>query len=220
MKSLFTTLLILFLSIAAFGQVKERMESMSLGSQNALVLTIPQTDQKLVEDTWVEFTKDEFNNKAKWDRKTKEFFCDDVDIRTLGPNTVDVHAQVSQRGSDAEMIVWFNLGGAFLSSRMHRDLYPEAEKIMMRFGLAVAAAKTELELKEEEKNLKQLERELDRLQKDNERFHKDIEKAQEAIKEAEKSIAENEVGQENMREQIRAQEKLIEEVKKKLKDLQ
>lgn len=215
---LLTTLLLLF-SVTAFTQIREREENMSLGKKNALVLNFPQTDQKLVEKAWEDFTKDELRTRSKWDRKENEYLTDDVTIRELSTNTIDLHARAVTRGEDVDFTLWFNLGGAFLSSNAHADIYPEAEKLLMRFGLAVAAEKTRIQLDEQEKVLKEMERELDKLQKLNERYHKDIEKAQEAIKQAEKDIEDNLQLQEDMRGQMDEQQKLIEEIKKKLKDL-
>lgn len=219
MNAYFTSALLLFVSLTAFGQIKERREPMSLGNQNALVLIIPQTDAKLVEKTWQDFTKDELRTKTDWNRKEKEFFTDDVMVRGISTNTVDLHARTEQQGDDLEFILWINLGGAFLASDTHRDAFQEAEKLLMRFGLAIAKEKTKIDIGDQEKALKDLEKELDKLQKLNDRYHSDIEKAQEAIKAAEQEIVNNEQLQENMRQQIQEQEKLIEEIKKKLKDL-
>ena len=48
----------------------------------------------------------------------------------MSRNTVDVYALIEGRGPDAELVVWFDLGGAFLSSEMHPTRFPYADKIL------------------------------------------------------------------------------------------
>ena len=89
----------------------------------------------------------------------------------------------------------------------------------MRFALEVAQEKTRQELAGEMDEMKKLQREMGRLKSLNERYHKEIERAEEAISKAKENIVENEKLQEEMLGQIDTQEKVIEEVKKRLNDL-
>ena len=216
--------IILAFSLAALNsiqaQVSEKIKKMSQGTNNALVLEIPNVSAKLVSEVWKDYMKDFYDAKPKWDRKSGEWFCDNAEITAIGRgNTIDIYASAEEKGNDVLANVWIDLGGAFLSSREHPEQYMEAEKVLMRFALEVAQEKTRQELAGEMDEMKKLQREMGRLKSLNERYHKEIERAEEAISKAKENIVENEKLQEEMLGQIDTQEKVIEEVKKRLNDL-
>jgi len=115
--------------------------------------------------------------------------------------------------------MWVDFGGAFLASSTHSDRYVEGEKFLMRFALFVAKENTLLELEEEANQLKKLETLLKRLNRENERYHREIEQAKEAIRRAEANIETNLQEQDQANQQIEIQQGLLEEVKKRLEDL-
>ncbi|MCB0559655.1 MAG: hypothetical protein H6573_03030 [Lewinellaceae bacterium] len=202
------------------AQISEQIKKMSQGANNALMLEIPNTDSKLAGEVWKDYMKSFYDTKPKWERKADEWFCDNAEITAIGRgNTIDIYASSEEKGNDVLFSVWFDLGGAYLSSREHTDPYLEAEKLMMRFALEVAQEKTRRELNAENDQLKKLQRDLDRLKSLNDRYHKDIERAEEAIKNAQQNIVDNQKMQEDMLRQITEQEKLIEGVQKRLNDL-
>ena len=202
------------------AQVYEQTLSMSQGPQKALSLELANADEKLVADVWKNFMKDFYDAKVKWDRKAKEYFADNADIPAIGlGNTVDVYATTDQKGSNTTINVWFDLGGAFLSSREHPDRFDEGEKLLLRFALEVAREKTRQEVSAENDQLRKLQKELERLQANKERSQKEIERAQEAIKKAEADIVQNEKDQVDMLEKIAEQEKAVEAVKQRLGEL-
>jgi len=214
----------LLLFAAAFGtlkaQVYEQYKTMSMGDKNALTMTLPQSKAKFVGTLWMDYMKEFYNSKTKFNKKTEEWFTDDADIPAIGlGNTVDVYATTEQLDENVRLAVWFDLGGAYLSLREHYDRYPEAEKMMLRFALEVAKKSTEVQLDGEEKKLKDLEKELQKLQSGNERYQKEIERAKEAIRKAEEGIVENEKEQMAAQEKIEQQKKAIEAVRRRLNDL-
>lgn len=213
------SLLIFLLSVSAVSaQVRERTRTMSKGTESALVVQLPNVEEKLVEDVWQDYIKDAYRGKTKWDRREKEWVTEDVSITAIGGgNTVDLYAVIEQTGKDVELALWCDLGGAFLSSASHRDRYEEAERMLIDFSRAVAEAGVEAELEQQEDLLKQMENDLKKLQRDNERYHKEIEKAEEAIRQAREEIAKNEKDQEAALRQIEKQQEAVEEVKRKLK---
>ncbi len=219
MKPILSLALALCLAMPAIAQIQETTAEMSRGARNALVLSIPETDSKLVEDVWQDFCKDELRTKAKWDRKEKEYLTEDVTIIAISPNPIDLYARAEEAGDDIAFYLWFDLGGAFLASDSLNNDYLEGEKVLMEFGLAVAAEKTRQELAEQEKVLKDMEREMEKLQRLNERYHDDIEKAKDAIKAAEADIEANLAEQKKMKEQLAEQNRLIKTIAQKLKDL-
>ena len=205
---------------SAQAQVSEQIKKMSQGANNAFVLEIANADAKLVSEVWKDYMKNFYDSKPKWDRKAKEWVCDNADITAIGRgNTVDIYATTEDNGNRGVIYVWFDLGGAYLSSREHPGQYTEAEKLLVRFALEVAQEKTRQELNGEMDEMKKLQREMGRLKSLNERYHKEIERAEEAIKKAEQDIVDNQKLQEEMLLQIDEQEKVIEGVQKRLNDL-
>lgn len=228
MKNLISVFAMLFLFVQVASaqltkkggsMVMERSESMSLGSNNALVVKFGEIDSKLVGNVWEKYVDDYYNGKTEWDRKQKEFFTDNINIQAIGGATpVDLHAKVEGK-NDATFMLWINMGTSFLNSRDFPEQYAEAEKIVDGFVVAVQKEKTRLELEDQEKELKKLEKELEKLISANERYHKDIEKAKEAIKKAEEGIVENEREQELTRQKIESQKQAVEVVKTKLDNI-
>ena len=216
----YAVLLILLVSTTLSAQTSTERKTMSEGVYEAIVIQIPDLEPKIVSDLWTEFTKDFYDVRTKYNRKTKEYFSDDAEIAAIGKgNTVDIYTNVESKGNGSEVSVWFDLGGAYLSAREHSDRHLEAEKMMLRFGLEAAKEKVRLDIKAQEKDLDNLMGDLKKLENDKERLQREIEKAQEAIARAEKGLEENADEQENKNAEIKAQEELIEATKRKLKDL-
>lgn len=228
MKNLISVFAMLFLFVQVASaqltkkggsMVMERSESMSLGSNNALIVKFGEVDSKLVGQVWEKYVNDYYNGKTEWQRKQKEFFTDNINIPAIGGATpVDLHAKVEGK-TDATFMLWINMGNSFLNSRDFPEQYAEAEKVVDGFVVAVQKEKTRLELEDQEKELKKLEKELEKLISANERYHKDIEKAKEAIKKAEEGIVENEREQELTRQKIESQKQTVEVVKTKLDNI-
>jgi hypothetical protein len=214
-----TALLFLFqLSLAA--QTTTSRKTMSEGVYEAIVLQVPGLNEKEVSNLWIDYTKDFYSVRTKYNRKTKEYFSDDADIPGIGKgNTVDIYTSIQEKGDGSEVSVWINLGGAYLSVAEHGDRYLEAEAMMMRFALEASKEKVRMDIKNQEKGLDDMMGELKKMENDKSRLERDIEKAKEEIARAEQEILENLAAQEAKQKEIEAQEELINETKKKLKDL-
>lgn len=220
-KTIVTVLTISFTMafVAVFGQVEEGVKAFSAGSENALTIRIPNSNQKEVEKLWKKYLKP-YKGKTKRDRKSKEYFTDDATIPDLSMNTIDVYALANEAGNEVIFSVWFDLGGGFLSSSTHPDTYPQAEKMMLLFALEVSEKVIGDDLKSEEKNLKKMEKDLVKLQKRKEGLLRDIENYKQRIKDAEAAIKQNEVEQINAGKAIENQKLKVDDVKKKLEAVQ
>lgn len=204
------------------AQIAEQSKSMSLGTHNALVLELPQNDQKLVSKVWEGYMKSFYDTKSKHNRKTGEWVAEEADIVSLGKgDDVDLFTTIEQRGKNVELALWVHLqeGDTYVSSDRHPDRSVEAEKLLMRFGLEVARETIKIELKDEEKKLSQMGHNMKKLKNAQDRYRKDIEKAQAAIRKAEENILKNGGEQEDMLKQMDVQREVIEMVQKKLRDL-
>lgn len=220
-------LLLLFAFTFSFTQIQaqigynieEETRSMSEGVENGIIVSMEMTDVKLAEKLWVDYLKD-FGAKPKKVKGTDELLADDADIPGVGAgNTVDVYAIIDDAGGEVEVIVWFNLGGAYLDSGLHPSRYEDAKRFLERYVLSVSKEVVKEELKMEESLMKDLEKELEQLEKQKQKYQDDIARAEETIRAAETGIKENEETQAARQADINSQGKVIEAVKKRLKDL-
>jgi hypothetical protein len=220
MKNHYLILVILLaLPLLVSAQVSEQERSMSKGVNNALVIEIPMADPGMIEKLWKKYMKD-YDGKTKKVKGEPEWLSDDADIPGIGSgNTMDVYSKIAESGEDVELIVWFDLGGAFLDSDLHPDNYLEGEKFLMRFSLFVEKEKTKLELEAEEKELKNMEKELKDLERNKERYFEIIADAERRIEEAKADIEQNEKDQEAQKKVIEDQLEVIKKVQKKLDNL-
>lgn len=209
----------LFIINISMAQVRESSNSMTQGVQNSFVIDLTDTNEKIVEKTWKNYSK-KFKAKPKKIKKSDEWMMDDAIIPGVsGTNTVDVYYTVVESGGAVTFTSWYDLGGAYLNSEQHADQAREAEKMLMSFAIEVAKEMVLIELKEEEKELKQLDQALSKLGKEKSNYEKAIEQAKEKIQQAEADIEQNLKDQENAKDMITSQKEVIEEVKRKLADL-
>lgn len=122
---------------------------------------------------WIEYLKDT-KAKTKKDRKTDEVFADDASVPAISSNLMDVYATFTERGKQTEMVVWVDLGGAFLGSRQHPEKIDAFEQWMAEFGRRTRVRKVEIELESEELIFKDQKKEFDKLIKEEERLKKEI----------------------------------------------
>lgn len=225
MKDLLFSLSFMFLLVFAGSQVlsaqvtSQRM-SHSRGSNDAVILELPTADDKMVGKLWPDWLKDNYKVKTKKVKKTKNEL-EHLNFSIPGVSTggkLDMYSMVRQSGSGSEVMVWIATPEGYISPEMDSGRYIEAEKMMMRFALAVSRAQIEMQIEEEEKMLKELEKELEKLRKDKEDFEKKIADAEKAIEEARQGIEKNLGDQEGKGKEIEEQIRQIESTKRKLKD--
>ena len=124
-----------------------------------------------------------------------------------------------EKNEDTELLIWFDLGGAYLSAKSHPDRYPAAVALLEKFELSVSTAAVEMQIKEQEDALKKMNNELESLKKEQSSAEADIEKYEKKIEAAKQNIKESITSQEKKSSEIGGQEKVIEELKNKLKSL-
>ena len=216
MKNLLTFAL-LILPFLLSAQISEESRSMIKGVKNALILELPESDDRMVKKWWTGFMKDH-SAKPKRVKGSDEVLSAGASISGIG--APDVYAKADQVGSGVYMTVWFEQGeDNFLSSAADATGYTEAEKFLMRFALYVMREKVKIELNEEEKEFKQLNNELAKLERDNASYHREIEQAQERIRRAEANIVTNLENQEKTKSDISNQQEVVDEVKRRLSEL-
>jgi hypothetical protein len=206
--------------------IKEETKANSKGTFNALVMELPGTSSKEVTKAWQKYIK-KYKGKTKYDRRNNEYITEDATIKEMSDNTVDIIAKVDERGQDGSVVtVWYNLGVSYLSSKDFPDRYPPGEQLLKDFAKSVSADMIEEELKEAEKLLKDYEGNLSKLEKEEKQRTNDIEDYKNTIQKMEKNIveAENDVkeaqeGQGKAKEEIDAQKKVVDDIKKRLESV-
>ena len=214
-----TLVTLLAFAISSFAQVSETSRSMSQGKNNALTILLKNSNKKEIEKRLEKFLKKNYDGKTKRNKKSGEIFSDNSKIEKMSSNAVDIYAVVDEQGEDTELTVWFDLGGAFLSSAMHTDRFPAGEKILTDFALTVEKANVEDNLKSQKKKQGKLEGDLKDLEKDEKKLHKSIKEWEEKIAKAKKEIEEKELAQKNKSKEIETQKQVVKEVETKLKNL-
>ena len=214
LKTLTFLIVASFTTLSTQAQVSEQAKTMSHGTQNALILSLPDADDRMIEKLWKSYIKE--YGKVKKNRKSKELYSNNAKIPSIsGSTTVDIYATAT----DGQLIAYFDMGDAFLNSQAHGDSYKAAELFLTEFGHEVRREQIREEIKNEEKALKKLGSELSRLEKNKDGYHKDIERAKEKIAQAEASIEQNIIDQENKNTEIKLQEELVVKVQRKLEQV-
>ncbi|MBK6950364.1 MAG: hypothetical protein IPH16_21855 [Haliscomenobacter sp.] len=219
MKILRLTFCLMFLALG-WASVQTPMEGkrvMSLGTNNSFSIQVDSLNAKEVEKLWMDFLKSNNIRKPEKDRKTGEIFGDNASLPSLSANTIDVYATVNERGAGAEVAVWFDLGGAYLSSYDHADKIPALQSWLDGFLRNTRIRKVEIELEGQETVLKDLNKEFAKLQKEQENLEKTILDAEKKIQEAKKDLELNASSQKTRTMEIENQQKMVERVKEKLK---
>ncbi|MCX8210859.1 MAG: hypothetical protein OTI34_07425 [Lewinella sp.] len=216
----FLVLLVFAGNEAITAQVTSQRMAMSRGNNDAIILELPTADEKLVSNLWSDWLKDNYEVKTKRVKKTKNEM-QSLNFSIPGVSTggkVDLYSSVRTSGGGSELMIWIATTDGYMSPELGSSRYIEAEKMLMRFALAVSRDQIETEITDQEKELKNLEKELEKLRKEKENFEKDIADAKRAIQEAKGNIEKNLDDQENKGSEIEAKIEKIETTKRRLKD--
>jgi hypothetical protein len=190
--------------------VKESSEKLADGLNNAFTVVVYQSTEKEVEKEFRNYLK---SNKAKVGKKKGEIFGENAEINLISDRPINVYAKTStNKDNDIELSVAFDLGGAFLSSKMHSDQAKTVENILKDFSRDIAEKAFEELLKNEQ-------RDIDKREK---RYEKDLREREMLIKENEKltqRISDNKNKVEELNKEIEEQEKDIKEKKATFEEL-
>lgn len=221
-KCIISLLVIVSFSITQ-GQtisVSNTVEEIGGGENKAFAVIISQSDEQTVKKEWKSLLKGYKSEKVT---TKKEIFGDNCLVGQISDNTIDIYAKIKQQGDgNIELVVAFNLGGAFLTSS--HEGHNAAEKMIREFAVKLTKIGIEKELKENEKELEKAEKELERLKKENDRLHQNISRANGMIEDANKSIDQAKLDIEtNLKSQVTAKKSVedqksnVAEVGEKLK---
>jgi peptidoglycan hydrolase CwlO-like protein len=213
--------------IKAQPEVKltEQMRPFSKGSFNALVMELPGKLEALqtVKKEWTSYIK-KYKGKVSFNKKNNECLSDDAKIKAMSENTVDIYCKIVPKDADHfEVVVWFNLGIIYLSSKEYSEGMAAAELIMKDFSKIVFVNLYKEKLKAAEKVLDELKNELNKSEKEAQNFENDIKdfesdisKIQKKITKTKESLNANKEKQTKQKSEINSQEKTVETSKREL----
>lgn len=199
-------------------QVHEQSEDLGKGKNNALVVTIYGADEGDVEHEWKSLMKD--YNAKKISSSKGIMFADNATIKEMGNNTIDIYSRFDVKKDEIELVVAFDLGGAYLSSSAHADKYKIAEKILHDFAVKMTSEAITGKLKEQQKALDKLTSQQKDLEKDNKNLTGDISDYQNRIKKDQDAVTKNKEDQAKKQSEISNQQKVVDELAKKAKEVQ
>jgi hypothetical protein len=224
-------ILFLFTSFGVNAQVRETTAAMSQGTNNALMLDLDYADAEKLLDEFEKYVED---FKAKVKKKKGEVFADNAQVKGIsGNNTVDIYARADKADTKSVLTVWFDLGGAYLSSKSHGEKYGEADKWLKGFAKHMIKKGIEDELKAEQKKAQVLADEQKDLAREKEKLEKSIVEGEKAIREMEAKIAQTKLNIDKAKQDIilnldkqkvkavdlEKQKETVKKVEIKLKDL-
>ena len=197
--------------------VTTEKKTMTKGTNDALVLELPDSRQKLVEKLWKKYIK-QFKASTKKIKRSNEFLSHAAQIHSITSEPLNLYTSFSQRGNNVYLSLWMELEeDHFLSAYDDSSAFAEAENILIHFAGQVEKENIRIELQEEEKRLKKLESTLKKLERNNDSYHKEIETAKARIAKAEEKIITNEQEQEDTQAMILEQLEVVNKVKERLK---
>ena len=218
MKKQILTIAIAASSLQFFAQdikVRESNESFSNGAHNALSVTLYVTDVNMVEKEWKSQMKDFGYDKSS--EKSNEYFFDNVLMKQLGNNTLDVFSKVTEQKSEKTVTLTaaFDLGGAYLSSSEHKDKFEYVKKVMHDFAVKITKEELDDQIKAAGKVLSNLQDKQSDFEKDNKDLANDITNYNQKIKKANEQIEQNKKDIETKKGEVAAQQKVIDGIKSK-----
>lgn len=198
------------MSLISYGQnkieIKSGSESFSVGNVEVLIADIYEADVKYVRKAWKKLIK-RYSGSVKM---KSEIFADDVLIKRMSSNTVDIYAKINEKKDGmVEIIVAVDLGGAFLSKGSHPDKFKMFEDILKEFVVEVSKEAVREQIQEQEKIFSTMEKEQVKLVSDNERMTQEIEDFKQKIIDNETAIEQNVKDQELKAKDIETQKALI-----------
>lgn len=196
----------------------EVRQYMSKGEQNGIEIILNGTNVNDVKDALKKWSKKK-GGKYNSSKKSTEIFIDDAKLPLVSANTIDIYAIIVPVEKGSKLIVFSDLGGAFITSYAYASQYAAMDAEIKEFAQSLALENVSDQLKTEEKFLKTINKDLKKLQKEKEKSIKEIEKAKKTIAENESDIIKNDADQTAKQQQISLQQQIIETIKSKKSSL-
>lgn len=214
--SLFLTIVIGFAGLSGLSAqvtvVSETNKQMSFGIRPGFTIAFPNTDQKLVDNTWADFVKNNFGGKLKKGKKGEKS-ATGLRSPSVSAGEFSLYSSTEKIGDGAQLDVWFDAGSFFLNRMDDPARTNETKTLLTRFYYDVRRAAVGQEVKAEEDRMKELENRQKKLQRDNATLLKDIENYKAKLKKAEEDLVQNQKDQESTIIDIEKQRQNVEQAR-------
>ncbi len=220
MKQIYLCIAFVGTTLFSFSQkinLKETNASFSVGSKNAIVVTVPFGNKDIIEKEVKSLLK---SWEGKYKDSKNEAQCIQGSLKSLGNKAFDAYIVTEDEKDAISIALAVDLGGAYLTSREHQSQYKEFEKVMKQLGKDCANRSVEKELEVAKEILEDLTDDQKKLEKDKSDLEKDIENYKAKIADAENKIKENEGKQDRKKTEIGTQTTIVKEVEQKMKAIQ
>lgn len=205
-------------TMAQFEPVRETERMMSFGSRPCFRLEFTNTDASIVEETWKNFAKQNFNAKLK---KVKgEWTATKLSTAFMGSEPFAIYSTIEKDGNRTALNVWVDAGAYFLNRRDHRTRTEEMTRSLRQCYYDIRRAAINKELKAQESQLKELENKQKKLVKENDQLHADIKNWEARIQKAKQDIMNNEKAQEANLIDQENQRRAVEETRRRLENVE
>jgi len=192
--------------------VMEMNKDMSFGSRPGFSISFPNTTEKLVDETWTSFIKNNFNGKLKKGKKGEKS-ATGLLSPTIASGQFNLYSRLEKIGDGVQLDVWFDVGPHFLSRLNDPARTNETKELLTRFYYDVRRAAVGQEVKEEENKMKDLENRQKKLQRENTTLLRDIENYKAKLKKAEEDLIQNQKDQESTIIDIEKQRQGVEQAR-------
>jgi hypothetical protein len=219
-RVLLSVLIVLVATVYSNAQisVQEETISMSQGLQNGFSVELLGNEEDLGK-VWGKHLKEYKGKKAKYNKKTNEYFADNLKIKGISNNTVDVYAVFAPLNDGVRMIVWYDMGGAYLSTEAHGNSAIIGKQIVHDFAAKVKQEQAKMIIAEEAGKLKALEKNMEKLAKDEADIKKGIEELKIKIAKLQETVTNNKTSQTSKQEEIDQQKVILKKAKATLDNI-
>ncbi len=190
-----TLFLLLLLSQYCSGQdslaVTETIRNFSLGSKNAFVIDIPQTNFKSVRANWRTYLKQQ--SKRSVSEKSGEFQLPAGPVNNVSTDSITIYSTIVSEGKNVKLCTYVMSGDTnFLSSSTNSEQANAISHFIRKFAVEEYKRGVNFELIDEKNKQSELEKKVDNLDNENEGLKKDIKKNERTISRTQDNISSNE----------------------------
>ncbi len=198
----------------------EDVRTMSKGQHASFLVDFQIGAAEDIADLWVDYQKD-FDARKPKPNDAGEYFADNAEIETISDNTIDIYSTIQSKdpAPGAVLTVWFDLGGAYLSSERHPERIGAAQSWLAGFRNLVAETYAEEALEAEEDKLDDLEDALKDARKAQEDTAEEIEELEEELAALKKQLAAQEKDTEMKAAAVNKQKQVVDQAKTRIKNL-
>jgi hypothetical protein len=197
-------------------EVVEIVEYMSQGQRPGLKVMIPSGNTESIEKSWKDYIKI-FKGKTK--KGKDEYFTDNATLLRLSSNPIDIYSRVEETANGTSLKAFFDLGGAYLSSKNNADKYPIGEAILRDFAAQQAHKGLSIRLDKEESKLSRLADARKAAEIEQQSLELDIERMKETIRQHEQTIEKSKAAKNQLDLELQHQITQVEQIKKDMKSL-